>query len=51
LIRSRLIRRREATCVAHQVYRDIVMLDLLMIIAGLGFFEVAILYTIGCEKM
>jgi hypothetical protein len=29
----------------------IIMLDFLMIAAGVGFFVVAILYVIACEKM
>jgi hypothetical protein len=30
---------------------DASMLDVLMIVAGIGFFAVAILYTIACDRV
>lgn len=32
-------------------YRIIAMLDFLMLVYGVGFFAVAVLYVLACEKM
>jgi hypothetical protein len=52
-------RDHDVCCAAKQSHRNTVfqengvasMLDVLMIVAGIGFFAVAILYTIACDRV
>jgi hypothetical protein len=47
---SRAGHARRSPCFPQRT-RVVVMLDFLMIAGGVGFFVVAILYVIACEKM
>jgi hypothetical protein len=43
--------RRQGGATGRDLLRVIAMLDFLMIVYGVGFFVVAILYVLACERM
>ena len=42
---------RRSARIMREVHKGSVMLDFLMIAYGVGFFVIAILYSLACEKM